>query len=146
MSNIKKITLDGIEYTLEKMYPLQRGEIFFELAQVTDGAIEKFEGLNVSNISKMISGLIKKLEPKKTAELMKRIIQESVEFPDVSNDKNYDVHFQEYYEHHFVLIPEILSHNSSNWASSVKKKFPLIGKISKLFLKTRKTLTEELNS
>lgn len=142
MSNIKEIKVGDTEYVIQKMYPIERSEILFEINQILNGGISKFKGIDIENISEMVSGIIDKMPPKESAALAKRIITESVVQPKMEGE-NYNLHFQEFYEDQFVLIPEILAFNTGGIIPILKKKFPIIEDFFQVFSWSKTKLTAE---
>ena len=142
MSNVKEIKIGSTDYIIEKMFPLDRSEVLFEINQIFNGGVEKYEGFNVQNLSKVVAGIIDRMPPRESAALMKRIICLSV--AGMNQDDNYNIHFQEFYEDQFLLIPEILAFNTGGIIPMLKKKFPIIEKFFQTFLSVKKELTEEL--
>ena len=143
MSNIKEIKIGETTYTIEKMYPIERSEILFEIGQIFGGGVEKFKGLDSKNLGEIVSGIIDRLPPRESAALMKRIICASV--AGMKEDDNYNIHFQEFYEDQFLLIPEILAFNTGGIISTLKKKFPAIGEFFQIFSSVKTGLTAESN-
>lgn len=142
MSNIKDLKVGDTEYKIQKMYPLDRSEILFEINQILKGGIEKFKGLDAKNVSEMVAGVIDKMPPRESAALMKRIICLSVVQPSMEGD-GYDIQFQDYYEDQFALIPEILAFNTGGIIPVLKKKFQAIEEFFTAFLWAKKKLTAE---
>jgi hypothetical protein len=142
VSNIKEIKIGKVEYKIQKMYPIERSEIFFEIGQIFNGGIEKFRGMDAENIAEITTGVINRMRPRESAELIKRIITESVVFPAMDAD-GYNVHFQEHYEDQFALIPAILKFNTGGIIPVLKKKYPIIEEFFKIFSWSQKKLTEE---
>lgn len=130
------------EYVIEKMYPLDRSEILFEINQIINGGIEKFKGIDAKNISEVAAGVIDRMPPKESAALINRIICLSVKQPVMDGD-GYNIHFQEFYEDQFVLIPEILAFNTGGIISTLKKKFPVIEEFFTIFSWSNTKLMEE---
>ena len=139
MSYVKEIKIGKTDYIIEKMFPLDRSEILFEVGQILNGGVEKFKGLDSQNMSEMISGIIDRMPPRESAQLIKRIICLSV--AGIKEDEEYDIHFQKFYEDQFVLIPEILAFNTGGIIPILKKKYPIIGSFFQAFSSTKAKLT-----
>lgn len=144
MSNIKDLKVGETEYKIEKLYPLDRSEILFEINQIFQGGIEQYKGLDATNMGEVVAGVIDRMPPIESAALMKRIICLSVVQPSMKDGKEYDIHFQEFYEDQFALIPEILEFNTGGIILTLKKKFPIIEMFFQIFSSTKKKLMEEL--
>lgn len=142
MSNLKDIKVGSTEYKIQKMYPIERSEIFFEIGQIFNGGVGKFKGLDSENLSEIVSGVIERMPPRESAALIKRIICDSIVQPEMEGD-GYNIHFQEFYEDQFALIPEILAFNTGGIIPILKKKFPIIETFFQIFSWSKAKLMEE---
>jgi hypothetical protein len=143
MSNIKDIKIGKTDYKIQKLYPIDRSEVLFEIGQILNGGVEKFKGIDSQNISEMVSGVIDRMPPRESATLIKRLICLSVVQPSMDSEDGYNIHFQEFYEDQFVLIPEILAFNTGGIIPTLKKKFPIIGEFFQAFSWSKTKLMEE---
>jgi len=137
MRKTKQYTIDGHTYTLIEILATRRSEIVLECKNIisgaTDGVGDIKDGLDTKlDYTKIISGILNRVEPKKGARLLQEIISYGLQFPvmiqnGVLNTDFYDEHFGEYYHHQVELVAEIFKMNFGPTIQELKKKLPLLG-------------------
>lgn len=145
MKTVKK-TINGTNYEIKYIAPLERTALLYEFIQIKKGAIREIESLDSKlHYGKIISGIIEQLTPGKAVDILKNIITKGTLYPKVlrkADDDAYNDYFEECYEDQFKLIYEILVFNFNGFVQDIKKKLGLTEFLSLLSSMLREALDE----
>ena len=143
MPRIKKIAFDGVNYTIQELFAVERDEFLFESADIMGETftllIENYlsgtDNLPELSVSVVLRGIIREGNgtPAQKADFIKRLILASVQSPkSASDDREYGLHFMQHYEHRNELLWEIYKLNFGTAIQKLKKK------LQNLFIKKYK--------
>lgn len=129
MPRIKKIAIDGVNYSVKEMLASERNVFLFRTNELLGQSIEALmsgyagdKDLFVA-AGEIVSGLSKNASPRELNEFIKETILACVQSPKAAcEDKEYELHFTQYYEHLPKLLKEIYEQNFGSVIGELKKK------------------------
>lgn len=134
MRKTEDIGIEGKTYQLIEMPATRRSIIALQLKHIMTGASDGLKDIDGEmDYSKIITGILDRIEPEKGANLLRDIIMNGLQFPVISDQMTYDEYFGEFYDHQIDLVAAIMKFNFGKSIENVKKKLEKTGLITKIF-------------
>ena len=129
----KEFKIDNYTYQIEEFFATKRMTLQFKFGGLFAkiyGELLSTEGLEDADIQTKVFNVIAEIDPLKTSEMVKELVQSAVMIPpNLEDDVFFDKHFKENYHHLIPLSIEAFNLNYGRSISELKKKLPLIGNV-----------------
>lgn len=134
MPRTRKIVIDGVNYSIQEMLASERNVFLFRTNELLGQSIEALMSGYAGDkdmfvaAGEIVSGLTKNASPRELNEFIKETILACVQSPKAACvDKEYELHFTQYYEHLPKLLKEIYEQNFGSAIAELKKKLLSLG-------------------
>lgn len=129
MPRLKKFVIDGVNYSIQEMLASERNVFLFRTNELLGKSIEALisgyagdKDLFVA-AGEIVSGLSRNASPQELNAFIKDTILACVQSPKAACvDKEYELHFTQYYDHIPKILKEIYEQNFGKVIEELKKK------------------------